>query len=510
MTATAASTAGPPPGPPADPASADEARPASTVPGLTVLVVVGLVVAGVIVVAPAQYGLLVLMAAIALVAVVLGLASPALAAAYLLVSAFLRQALPTGPLPTDAFVLAFGGLLAALLIRRVQGARSAPVGRVGYVVAAYVAWTVFSAVSAHVYDPVFPSDGTEIDVFRFVLVGTVMPLVVLLVGIAVLSRPGAVEVLVRTTLLIGGYSAYVSIMQFHGPTALIWPSYAAGSDVWVGRAIGVVNQPAAHGLLLVVGYVVALMVASEPWRARTTRVGAALLALACAYSVFLTYTRAVYVALALVVVLGAWLARGWRTGFVLTGLVGLAGAAVNFASLATTSRETGGIGSTNEIDDRLNINATGVWATLREPLTGWGIGRFGAVNTYHHQQFSPEIPWERGYGIAAHNDLLAVSSELGLVGAALWLTIVVVVAVRLVRGLRLTSADPTRARLVLAALLAYVSWIVSGLLVDQRFFDVSNLLVLALVGAAIGAAERTLVPRARPERPSPPDRSVTT
>jgi len=151
------------------------------------------------------------------------------------------------------------------------------------------------------------------------------------------------------------------------------------------------------------------------------------------------------------------------------------------------------VGSVNEIDDRLNINTTGLWATLQEPLTGWGIARFGAVNTYHHRQFSPEIPWERGYGLAAHNDLLAVSSELGLVGAGLWLAIVVVVVLRLVRGVLDARRDPSSGvddRILVVALCSLAAWTISGLVVDQRFFDVTNLLVMVVVGAAIGYAER--------------------
>jgi hypothetical protein len=44
--------------------------------------------------------------------------------------------------------------------------------------------------------------------------------------------------------------------------------------------------------------------------------------------------------------------------------------------------------------DRLNDAQTALWVALK-PLTGWGIGRFAAVNTYHHQQWSPAIPWMR-------------------------------------------------------------------------------------------------------------------
>ena len=55
-----------------------------------------------------------------------------------------------------------------------------------------------------------------------------------------------------------------------------------------------------------------------------------------------------------------------------------------------------------EENDRLNADQTALWAFDRKPVAGWGIGRFQIVNTYHHQQWAPDVPWTRGYGIVAH------------------------------------------------------------------------------------------------------------
>ena len=67
---------------------------------------------------------------------------------------------------------------------------------------------------------------------------------------------------------------------------------------------------------------------------------------------------------------------------------------------------------------------------------GWGIGRFAAVNTYHHQQYSPEVPWQRGFGISSHLDALGILVELGIIGLALWIVVLVLIYSRLVRATR--------------------------------------------------------------------------
>jgi len=114
-------------------------------------------------------------------------------------------------------------------------------------------------------------------------------------------------------------------------------------------------------------------------------------AAASCYSVYLTHTRAVWLALVLVVVLGLLLARGWRTGFAITADDTLLAVVVNWTTFTSSDREAGGVTSTNELYERLNLIATSLWAIGEKPLAGWDVGRFAAVNTYHHDRWSPSI-----------------------------------------------------------------------------------------------------------------------
>ena len=136
------------------------------------------------------------------------------------------------------------------------------------------------------------------------------------------------------------------------------------------------------------------------------------------YGVYLTQTRAVWLFFGLVVLCGTVPARGLRPGLV-PAAAGSPSRALTWSTFTSSDRTAGGVGSPEEIDDRLNTIATSLTAFTDQPVLGWGIGRFIAVNTYHHEAWSPETPWQRGFGISSHWDSLGVLVELGLVGGAL-------------------------------------------------------------------------------------------
>lgn len=446
-------------------------------------------VAGLAVVAGPRFGLLLFLAAVAVVAALLGLRDPVLATTYLLGASFLRLTVPDGVLPVDPFLPAFAGtVVAAWVWTRRHGHLQRAAGPVGVVMALYVVWNVVSAVTPHAYTAHYPLEGTDISVTRFILTGTVMPLAMFLVGRTVFTTERATRRLVWVLLACGAYSAFVSVMQFHGPAALVWPRFVLEDPQWEGRAVGVFNQPVVNGLVLVIGYLLAVLMASLAREPRVLRVLAASVAAASAYAVYLTHTRAVWLAFAFVVVAGALTAKGFRTGFVATLAVMAAGVTVNWASFTSADRSAGGVGSTNEIDDRLNMIATSVWAVSREPVSGWGIGRFPAVNTYHHQQWSAEVPWERGHGLASHFDLLGVAVELGIVGVVLWTTLLVLIGTQLVAAVRRLRHRAFRGRFALTALWCFGALLVTGLTVDLRFFDFVNIVVMLMAGAAVGMA----------------------
>ncbi|MFB7723464.1 O-antigen ligase family protein [Nocardia sp. NPDC056100] len=443
--------------------------------------------------APGGIGTVAAAGGIAAVLVVIGLRDPRWAFVFLMVATFLRPAIPKILPTTDPFILAFGGLLIATLAWvRGHPERRVSLGALECAMALYLLWNIDSILQPHEYKPIlYPLTGVMLDLWRYLIIGTGIPFATYLMSRMIFDTRRAVGFLITTLLSCSAYSAWVSIMQFHGPKALVWPKYIVLAPAWSDRAVGLPNQPEVNGLILIVGYVLALVLLGAEQRPRWHKILLAVIAAACAYSVFLTHTRSIWLDFAVVVVAGIVLGKGYRTGFVATALGTLAIIGMNWSTFTSSDRKAGGVASTNEVYDRLNADATAVWAFLQKPWSGWGLGRFVSVNTYRHQQYSPTTPWERGLGIPAHETELGILAELGIIGLLLWLTVLVLLTRRLILAFVRLPADGLMGRpLAFIALTALMCLVLGGLFVDLRLFDYPSTMVFALVGAAVGAADR--------------------
>ena len=145
-------------------------------------------------------------------------------------------------------------------------------------------------------------------------------------------------------------------------------------------------------------------------------------------------------------IIGVVLAKRSRTAFGIA--IGLVTATIlaNWSVFVSSDRAAGGVASAQEVDDRLNTIQTALWAVAQKPIVGWGIGRFPAVNTYDHQQWSADIPWDRGYGIVSHGTELGVLAELGIVGLVFWVGVLALIAFRFRDGYRRLADDELSGR----------------------------------------------------------------
>ena len=212
-------------------------------------------------------------------------------------------------------------------------------------------------------------------------------------------------------------------------------------------------------------------------------------ALLCVPAIYMTKTRAVWLAFGISIVLGALFWRGTRRGFIVVLAAGAVFIGANWATFTSSNRDAGGVGSSNEVQDRLNAIATSFWAIEQKPILGWGIARFAEVNAHHHKQWEPSSTFQRGYGIASHENELGIATELGLVGLALWLAALVLLLAALLKAMiRLPRDGLTGRGLGWLALTVFVTWVVTGFTADLRYFDFANLITFALIGATVGAA----------------------
>jgi O-antigen ligase len=363
--------------------------------------------------------------------------------------------------------------------------------------AVYVIWNVYSMFAPHKYTagPVLPfpswSPTDSFSVRRFILTGALIPFVLYAVGRYTFDRAAAVRAALWTILAVAAYSAVMSILAFTGPTEWVWPRYIVDKQDWPGRAVGVFNQPIVNGMVLALGFAIAMLLLSrrsEPvWR----RLVAFVVAVACGFGMYYTHTRAVWLCGAVVLIIGATMGKGFRKGFIAGLCLVTTVIVMNWSVFTSTDRNAGGVGSVREVQDRLNIDQTALWAAVQRPLTGWGIGRFAAVNTYHHQQWSPETPFIRGWGDAPHENELGITAELGLIGLVPWICVLALLAYGLWKAYRtLPDNDLCGQPLAVIAMMALAIFVCAGLTVDLRYFDFPAGAIFLLAGIAIGWSDR--------------------
>ena len=447
----------------------------------------------------AKFGQLLVLGAVALVLGVLVLRSAPFASIILIIALGMRPATPH-VLPIDTFWIVFAGVVGALVLWMDRNPdRPRGMDAIEWAMALYMAWNVYSMISPHDYIAMVEvawrsariATGVPMVVWRLIVVQMLLPLVLYRVGRSAFDRAAVVRALLWAILILAAYSAVMSIMQFSGPTELVWPRYMVNDPVWVGRAAGVFRQPVVNGWLLALGLAVAMLLLSRRSEPTWRRWFAFVVAIACGYGIYLTHTRVAWIAGVVVLIIGALIARGYRKGFIVSICLVASVVAVNWSVFTSSDRKAGGVGSVSEVQDRLNADQTALWAFDRKPFAGWGIGRFQPVNTYHHQQWAPDVPWIRGYGIVAHSNELGILAEVGVIGLALWIFLLALVIRRLWTAYRtLPDHDLCGKPLAVTAIMAIATLICAGLTCDLRLVDFPMHPVFLLAGITIGWSDR--------------------
>ena len=449
---------------------------------------------------PGGLGALLLLVVVGTIIAAACLRHPPLAVVVLLGAMFFRLALPH-LIVADPFIIAYWLVVASAAVWMWQHRQVLP--RVTFVEVAmvlYILWSYGSMVLPHQYPPVDPLNGTVTRVPRFIEVSTIIPFTMYLLGRRLFTRESAVRFALWSILGCAAYSTMVSIFQFYAPR-LVWPRYIVDAPNWPGRANGVFNQPVANGMVLIVGFVIAIVLASDRGEPAWRRALLWLYVPTSTLAIYLTHTRAIYLAFALVLILGVLLVPGARGVF--AGLIGAITLVVglNWSTFTSSDRAAGGVGSVGEVQDRLNAIATSIWAFKREPWFGWGISRFQAVSFFDHQQWSNDIPWIRGLDTPSHETELGILVELGILGLLLWLCVIVPIIGHLLQAYWiLPSAGLIGRRLAFVAICALAAQIVSGTFADLRLLDGPTCMVFLICGMAVGARDRELAAR----RPRPP------
>jgi O-antigen ligase len=447
----------------------------------------------------AKSGLLLLAGAVALALGLCAVISPIFATGLLLMTLFLRLPIRSAiALSPELFFFAFAVLAVAFVLwldrtpTRLRG-----IGAVEWAMAAYLMWNVYSMLAPHEYAAGNPLSFDAYSVLRFITIATVFPFGLYIVGRYMFDRTWAVHALLWGILTMAAYAAAVSVMPSIGLSDWVWPRYVVdlpeSERAWAGRAVGIFNQPVANGMVLALSMGIALLLISRRSEPTWRRCVAFVIAVACGCGVYLTHTRAAWLGAVAVLVIGASLAKGFRRGFVAVLCLLIAAVVCNWSEFTSSDRSAGGVASQDELMSRLNDIQTALWAATQKPLEGWGIGRFRAVNLYHHQQWSLDVPWTNGWGgEACHDNSMCVLSELGLIGLTSWILVLALAAHRLWKAYKtLPDHDLCGKPLAVIAIMGLTVFVCNGFTVDLRYLDFPTEVVFLLAGITVGWADRT-------------------
>jgi O-antigen ligase len=313
--------------------------------------------------------------------------------------------------------------------------------------------------------------------------------------------------LVCSLLVLGTYMALVSIAERVGWQEMILPMWIADPSVapildGLGipgdpRSGGLLMQPAWNGLALSLIYCLALL--SHRLFSRRGRLLAGMGGLLCLVGVFLSDTRAAWLACAFASLVLLWRPTATRARTLLRrfGLVAVSAACLLalVASPHTAARQR--LADSGTVFYRLNLWKAAISMVADRPLLGIGFTRFddGLVDYSQVMTVGCEDPGQPGClggrmnieSDAVHNTVLSILVELGAIGLLLYVGAVVAI-------FRWTR---TSARLLWGREGAVWVGVLMGVYFLQAQFAVAhepttNLILFGLLGAIAGLTRRGL------------------
>src|SRR5262245_2087135 len=248
-----------------------------------------------------------------------------------------------------------------------------------------------------------------------------VPFAMFLVAPVVFGDPGRRAILLGTLVACGAYLGLTALAETLGANALVLPSYITDTSVGIhaDRARGPFVEAVANGMGLYIG-AVAATVGIATWRDPFVRLGCAFVGMLCAAGIVFTITRSIWLG-AMVASFVALAAFAHTRRYLVPA--GLAGAALAFVVLAAVPGLSHSA-SEREADQapiwvRENTNHAALAMIGERPVAGFGWGRFTTASVPYFQQHG-DTPLN-GIGEGVHNVLLSYASQIGLVGAFLWL-----------------------------------------------------------------------------------------
>ena len=410
---------------------------------------------------------------------------------------FLR--LPVGSVPLTVDRVLWVVLIVQYFIwHRMRRTDPKPIGKAEIVLCAFVGLLVLRTFTAD-----WRADGCE-PVARLIIF-YLMPLgIYWVVRQSALSKTGVLATF-GCLAAFGVYLAVTTIAETCEVWWLVFPKYiyttTSSTELeFIGRGRGPLLNPVGNGILLAVCLSAALMAwprFKRPGKLMLVPLTALLLA-----AIGCTLTRSTWLggATGLAVLVGLTIPARWRVPVLGGGLlVAALVVATQWQHLVAFKRDRDLTAQhTAESVAMRPILATVTWKMfLDRPLFGCGLFQYSDQSTYYLSDRSVALPLEKARGCLPHNVLFSYLTETGLVGLALFLTLVgfwIRDAWRLWRSATAPLWARQQGLLMLALLAIYFA---NGMFHDTSVVPMANMLLFFTAG--VTAALRPLVgPAAAP------------
>jgi len=312
----------------------------------------------------------------------------------------------------------------------------------------------------------------------------ILPWLVFALAPSVLFRERDRSVFLATMVALGVYLGATALFETLNLRALVFPRYINDPSVGIqfGRARGPFAQAAVNGLAMY-ACIVASLLALQIWRRWWQRLLAGAAIVLCVEGLLFTLQRSIWLGVTVATVGTMLLVRElWKflVPTIIAGVlaVGLSIAVIPGLGEKVTTREE----SVGTVRERRALNDAALNMIAARPLTGVGWSTF-SEHSSEFFEITDSYTLESSPGTPIHNAYLANAAELGLVGASLWLLVLLVGLGGTVVG---RGPPPMRAwRVALGAL--FFLWLVVA--VASPLLASFQTLVLWLWAAVIVASE---------------------
>ena len=383
------------------------------------------------------------------------------------------------------FTIAFAGL-------RFGQVRLPALTRVDWAVIAIVGWFLISALGG---GPPLPNSSPPVAKWIFYVA---MPAGMYLIARIVPVRAHDIHWMISGLVTLGLYLAITAMLEVFGPHGLVFPQYIVDPDPWqfFGRGRGPLMNPTANGFIISIALTACLLAAIESGRQGKLLYGLALVVLFG--GLYATLTRSVWLGgIGGLAVVGCVYSPRWVRVLGLAVAVLLAGALAMGVKdqLVRMKRDK----QLSAADAKKSVElrpllAVVAWEMFKDrPIIGHGLGRYEQRKDPFHTNRSYGLPLEQARDYVQHNVLLAVLVETGLIGFALmlaWLTMIAGLGWSLARNARAQPEARSAGLLLLGMMATYVC---NGMFHDILIIPMTQMFFLFIAGIAVSIHQSGLI-----------------